>query len=93
MSEILVISLVSGRTHMPRVEIQVPTGRAQLSHLEAIDLAMNILHCVNGAQADAFIFEWVKKRIPNAGDNEAINLMQDFREFRNEIDLRERNEE
>lgn len=91
MAEILVTSLVSSSTKLPRIELQVPNGRAQLSHLEAIDLAMNILQCVNGAQADAFIFDWVKKRIPGAGDNEAANLMKDFRDFRDEIDIKERN--
>lgn len=91
MAEILVTSLVSGRTQMPRVEIQMESPRAQLSHLEAIDLALNILQCVTGAQADAFIYQWVHKRIPNAGDTEAVRLMQDFREFRDEIDKKERN--
>lgn len=91
MAEILVTSLVSSSTKLPRIELHVPNGRAQLSPLEAIDLAMNILKCVNGAQADAFIFDWVKKRIPGAGDHEAANLMEDFRHFRDRIDIKERN--
>lgn len=91
MAEILVSSLVSASTRMPRVDVQVGETHVQLSHLEAIDVAMNILQCVNGAQADAFIYEWVLKRIPNAGQVEAVNLMRDFREFRDEIDKKERN--
>ena len=91
MAEILITSLVSGSTKMPRVEIQVPGGRAQLSRLEAIDLAMNILQCVNGASADAFIFDWCKQRLPNCSDAEAGQLLVDFRNFRDEIDKRERN--
>lgn len=91
MAEILVTSLVSASTKLPRVELSVPGGRAQLSHLEAIDVAMNILQCVQGAQADAFIFDWVKRNIPGVDDRAAAVLMQEFRDFRDRIDIEERN--
>lgn len=91
MAEIIVTSLVSSYTQMPRIEILMETPRVQLSHLEAMDLAMNIMKCVNGAAADAFIYAWVLKRIPNAGEREALNLMRNFRDFRDELDKKERN--
>lgn len=91
MASILVTSLVSSSTHMPRIEIEMEKPRVQLSRLEAIDLAMNILQCVNGASADAFIFDWCKQRLPNCSDADAGQLLIDFRNFRDEIDKRERN--
>lgn len=91
MPSILVISLVSGSTAMPRIDIEMEKPRVQLSHLEAMDLALNIIQCVVGAQADAFIYQWVLDRIPGTGQAEAVNLMRDFREFRDEINKRDRN--
>lgn len=90
--EILVTSLVSGSSKMPRVEITVPDGRAQLSHVEAVDLAMNILQCVNAALADAFIFSWAMEKIPGCTEAMAAGMIHEFRDFRDEMDIKERNE-
>lgn len=91
MAEILVTSLVSHSTKLPRIDITFEKPRIQLSHLEAINFALNILQCVAGAQADAFIHEWAMTKIPDCTEQIAGRLMIDFRDFRDEIDRRERN--
>jgi hypothetical protein len=83
---IQVSSLVSGRTFEPLVEIRWGDLRAQLGLEEARSHALYILECAEGAESDAFVFQWLTRDIigTTAGDDREnfMQVIEEFRKFR-----------
>jgi hypothetical protein len=86
MREILVSSGYGGNTHMPFVQIESDDidRPIQISPEEARDLALNLLQAAEGAQTDAFLFEFAAKQL-HASLEESASLLSHFRAFRDEM--------
>jgi hypothetical protein len=81
---IFIISLISNRTQKPRVQIEIDDVKTQMSADAAMDVAKNIIEVCMGAYADAFIWHFVKEKL---GQQDAVagQMIQEFREYRDEL--------
>lgn len=78
---ILVTTLVSARDQSGRVQIEGERVKLQLSVEEARALASNILEAATYAEADAFLFHFMRETI-DAGDAGAAQVLVEFRQYR-----------
>lgn len=83
---ISIMSLVSHRNQRPRVDIQVGEIHTQMDAEDAIDVGRKLIECASGSYADAFLFHWAKDKT-GVGDREASGLLQDFREYREKLEI------
>ena len=87
--KIWVTSLVAMRDQKPRVDIQLNDLHVQLDAAAAIQFAHQIIETAMGAYADAFIVNFLMEKIldgkPDAM-NIAIQIMAEFREYRDELE-------
>lgn len=86
-TDILVESLVSSRTHEPVVQIRVlfDNGKGQttvqMSPEEARGIAQHIMEAAESATVDAFLNNWCRT-VLQASESQAAGIMKDFRDFR-----------
>ncbi len=81
---IMIRSLISHRNQKPRIDIQVGEIHTQMDADSAMDVAKNIIECCQGAYADAFVFHFVHEKLNQPGGI-AAQIIEDFREFRDEL--------
>lgn len=84
-----VSSLVGLMTGEALVQIKLGSQMAQLSCVEARDLALNILQCAEAAQVDLFLVQFAISTI-GVEMQQAAGLLNEFREWRK---AQEKNEE
>lgn len=78
---IMVTTLVSARDQSGRVQVEGPGVNLQLSADEARDLAGNILQAAYAAEADEFLFNWLRTSL-KAEQEHGWMLLREFREYR-----------
>ena len=83
MSTIMVSSGYGGNTHKPFIMIETPEldRPIQMSPQEARDLAANLLQAAEGADSDAFLFEFIKNEL-NQPERVCADLLIMFRQWR-----------
>ena len=77
-------SLISHRDQKPRVDMQVGEIHTQIDAEAAVDIARNIFEVAAGAYADSFIFNFLKEKV-GLDDGRAVQVIQDFRAYRDEL--------
>jgi len=80
-----VVSIVSGSTFQPLVQIKWGDKEGQLSVEEARVHALIILEVAEAAESDAFVFQWLTRDIIGTAEDEKGNwdeVIAQFREFR-----------
>jgi hypothetical protein len=86
MSNIWVSGVVAVRDKHPYVQLSNEKGMiAQFSMSEARQVANDILTMCARTEADAMIVKFFAKM--NLPDNGAVAILQDFRDFRHELDM------
>lgn len=91
--------MVSGRVELsdgrPQVVIAEMGGgpfSIELDAHDAIKMAIDIIKVAQMTMADALLIRWsMKKAGPVQGPRFAFSLMEEFREFRNELEIESRN--
>ena len=78
---VMITSLVSQRTHKPRVDIQIGNAHCQVSSDAAMDIAKNLIEVSQGAFADAFIFNFMTEKI-GVDKERAMMVIPEFRDYR-----------
>lgn len=84
MPHILVSGMVAYRDKRPYVQLSIDGRLVQMTVAEARNVAQDILTQVSRAEADAMIHRFFEKQQFPEGAGAA--LMQEFREFRSELD-------
>src|SRR3954471_22636086 len=85
MADFRVNGIVSARDRKPYIQLSNEKGMiAQLSMGEARQVAQDILVMCSRTEADALIIRFFEKR--DLPENAAAMIMQDFRDFRAELD-------
>ena len=77
--------IVAVRDGKPYIQLSNEKGKiAQLTMSQTRQIAMDMLVMASRSEADAMIFKWFRKNVfPDAA---VAALMQDFRDFRAELD-------
>lgn len=86
--KIWVTSLVAMRDQKPRVDIHLNDLHVQLDAPAAIQFAQQIIETTMGAYADAFIVNFLIDKVFSGkpdGKNIAVQIMAEFREYRDEL--------
>lgn len=78
-----VLSIVSGRTFKPLVEIVWGDRRIQMDLDEARKHALYIIECAEAAESDAFVFQWLTRDIIGTAADDQENFKQVIGEFKN----------
>lgn len=77
-----VTSLVSNKTLLPRVQIELDTVKTQVSAEKAREIALMILEASESASSDAFLVKFLCDKTGAPPDNATGIILQEFREFR-----------
>src|SRR5262245_53313592 len=90
MKQILITSLISHRDQTPRIDITMPSARVQLSADEAMNVAHQIIECVQGSYADSFLWNWLQEQVFKGSKDERTmgilgQMLVDFREYRDKL--------
>jgi len=85
MPHILVSGIVAGRDKRPYVQMDLDGRMAQLSIAQARSVALDLLRAAGYAEADAMIWRFFDKN--NFPHGAAGALMQEFRDFRSELEM------
>jgi len=83
---VMITSLISHRTQKPRIDIQIDDVHTQMDADAAMNVALNILKCCNGAFADAFVFHFLKEELRQT-DIVGANIIEQFRDYRENLRL------
>lgn len=76
-----VISLVSRRTNNGLVEIMVDNGRIQINPNQARKIAGDIVAAAEGAEGDAFLYNFITEELKQ-DDAAAAMILSQFRDYR-----------
>jgi hypothetical protein len=83
-SHFSVTTIYGHNTKKPIVQLQVGKEQIQMSIETARDLAQNLIQAAEAALTDAFIYEFIEKRIGATDPNVAGFAMIELRKFRSE---------
>lgn len=81
---IFIQSLISHRNQTPRVDMQVGEIHTQMPMHAAVQVARQLFETAAMSLADSFIFNFMKEKV-DLDDNRAIQMIQDFRTYREEL--------
>jgi hypothetical protein len=84
---VMITSLVSHRNQRPRVDIQVGEVHTQMDAEHAVDVGRNMIEVAMGAYADAFLTNFIQDKLGQEL-NVAAQILVDFREYREKLAIK-----
>lgn len=78
---LVISSVVSGRTRKPYVQLQWGEERGQLTPAEAVEHATKIIRAAESALSDAFLVNFFSEKLDIAPEL-ALGVLADFRRYR-----------
>ncbi len=84
-------SLVSAKTGLPFVQLELGANKCHMTPEEAIAFAGTITQAAEASQSDAIMCAFLRK-LSGKGDLEVAMILRDFREFRDAHQAKQREE-